>query len=175
MLKKYLPYPKTCYIQLQCKDDFIHNIITQRLKNAVKKTFFAAKLIILNETRSMLRSPAKDKATVLDTSNCIYEFTCICKSTYLGRTEQSSSTRINEHLPKWLLQSEEKIPKSSITKHLMDTGHSMEPKIVFRVINKQMRSKSLEYAEACAIKLHQPDLCVRKLSDCNLTACLVNI
>ena len=142
---------KPVYIQLQYKDEFIHNIITQRLKNAVKKTFFAAKLVILNKTRSMLRPSAKGKAPVLDTSNCIYEFTCICGSKYVGRTERYLSTRIKEHLPKWLLQSEEKIPKSSITKHLLDTKHSVDPKVAFRVINKQTRSKSLKYAELCAI------------------------
>ena len=76
--------------------------------------------------------------------------------------ERCLSTRIKEHLPKWLMQSEEKIPKSSITKHLLDTEHSVDPKVAFRVINKQARSKSLKYAEACAIRLHQLDLCVQK-------------
>ena len=71
---------KPVFIRLKNKDKFIHNNITQRLKNAVKKAFFAAKFIILNKTRSMLRPSAKDKAPVLDTSNCIYEFTCICGS-----------------------------------------------------------------------------------------------
>ena len=56
------------------------------------------------------------------------------------------------------MQSEEKIPKSSITKHLLDTEHSVDPKITFRVTNKQTRYKSLKYAEACVIRLHQPDL-----------------
>ena len=153
---------KPVFIQLQYKDEVIHNIITQRLKNAIKKTFFAAKLIILNKTRSMLRPSAKDKAPVLHTSNCIHEFTCICGSKYIGRTERCLSTCIKEHLPKWLMQSEEKIPKSSITKHLLDTEHSVDPKVAFRVINKQIHSKSLKYAEACAMRLHQPDLCIQK-------------
>ena len=73
------------------------------------------------------------------------------------------------------MQSEKKIPKSSITKHLLDTRHSVGPKIAFRVINKHTGCKSLKYAEACAVKLHQTDLCVQKKSDCNLTASMVNI
>ena len=93
----------------------------------------------------MLQPSVKDKVPVLDTSNCINEFTCICGSKYIGRTEQYLSIRIKEHLPKWLMQSEEKMPKSSITKHLLDTEHSVDPKVAFRVINKQIRSKSLKY------------------------------
>ena len=153
---------KPVHIQLQYKDEFVPNIITQHLKNAIKKSFFATKLIILNKTRNMLQSSTKDKARVLDTYNYVYELTCICGSKYIGRTERCLSTRIKEHLPKWLLQSEEKITKSSITKHLLDTEHSADPKVAFRVINKQTRSKSLKYAEVCAIRLHQPDLCVQK-------------
>ena len=85
----------------------------------------------------MLRISAKDKAPVLDTANCIYEFTRICGSKYIGRTERCLSTRIKEHLPKWLLQSEDKIAKSSITKHLLDTKHSVDPKVAFRVIKNK--------------------------------------
>ena len=72
----------------------------------------------------------KDKAPVLDISHCIYKFTCICGSKYFGLTERCLSTRIKEHL----LQSEEKVAKSAITKYLLDTEHSVDPKIAFEVI-----------------------------------------
>ena len=71
-------------------------------------------------------------------------------------------THTKEHSSKWLLQSEEKIPKGSITKHLLDTEHSVDPKVTFRVINKQMVCKAQKYAEACALSLHPSDLCVQK-------------
>ena len=84
----------------------------------------------MNKTRRILRSSAKDKAPVLDI------FNRICGNKHISPTERYLSTHIKEHLPKWLLQSEKKILKSSITKHLLDTEHSVDPKIAFGVTDK---------------------------------------
>ena len=112
---------KPVYIRLPYKNEEIQNIIAQRLKNAVEKTFYAADLRITHNIQKMLLPSVKDRISVQDTSQCIYEFTCICGSKYIGRTKRWLSTRIREHLPKWLLNSVDKTPKSSITKHLLNS------------------------------------------------------
>ena len=135
---------KPVYIRLPYKSEEIQNITAQRLKNAVKKTFYAAELRIIYETQKMLLPSVKDRTPVQDTSKCIYEFTCICGSKYIGRTERCLSTRIREHLPKWLLNSVDKTPKSSITKHLLDSEHSVDFNNSFKVINKQSNSQTIK-------------------------------
>ena len=147
----------------------IQNITAQRLKNAVKKTFYAAELRIIYETQKMLLSSVKERTPVQDTSKCIYEFTCICASKYIGRTERCLSTTIREHLPKWLLNSVNKTPKSSTTKHLLDSEHSVDFNNFFKVINKQSNSKLLKFAEACAIRIYRPNRCIQKEMVVNLS------
>ena len=43
-------------------------------------------------------SKAKPRKEVLDTTNCVYKFTCPCsKSSYIGMSERKAITRITEH------------------------------------------------------------------------------
>ena len=146
MLKEYLPYPKSLFLSSYNIKMNLSTILSLNASRMPSSRHF----LLLNTKHAS----AKDKAPVLDTFNCIYEFTCISGSKYIGRMERCLSTRIKEHLPKWLMLSEEKIPKSSITKHLLDIEHSVDLKVCSRVINKQTRSKSLKYAGARAIRLH---------------------
>ena len=68
------------------------------------------------------------------TSNCIYLFSCICSSTYIGRTERILSTRISEHLPKNLILNRSKLPTSAIGRHILDSGHVVDRNQSFKVI-----------------------------------------
>jgi hypothetical protein len=57
-------------------------------------------------------------------SNVIYQFQCDCGSSYVGKTERNLSTRVKEHIPRWLVFNVNVLPKarklsSSITKHLL--------------------------------------------------------
>ena len=142
MPKEYLPYPKSQFIfKLQYKDMFIHNITTQRLKNAINKAILLPKLTVMHKTQRMFRSSVKNKALVPNTSKCVYELTY---GTMLIYTHKGIFT------------------KMVTAKHLLDNEHSVDLNIAFKVINKQMGFKSLLYVETCTIRLHQLDLCVQK-------------
>ena len=100
---------------------------------------------------------------------CIYRFACSCGASYKGKTTRSLSTRIVEHIPVWLAKGEQKSIRSSILAHLVDTGHRVDPSIAFTVVYRISRNlyrsvklKLLNTAEAVAIHLEKPDLCVQK-------------
>ena len=121
----------------------------------MKKTFYAAHLRIMYETEN-------SSSTSQRQNTCIFEFTCICGSKYIGRTERCLPTRIREYLPKGILNSVDKTPQNSITEHLLDSEHSTDFINSFKVINKHSKNQLFEYAEACAIRIYRPNLCIQK-------------
>nr|VZI27433.1 unnamed protein product [Spirometra erinaceieuropaei] len=62
-------------------------------------------------------------------------------------------------MPKWLLKAENKVPRSSITKHLVDTGHTVDPTVAFKVLFRATTGRLLRFAEAAAIRRRKPELC----------------
>ena len=159
---------KAVYINLPFKGDDVQEVVKRRLNKAIRRTYYAAKLVFLNTTKRALQQSGKDRSPILDTSNCVYQFECVCGSKYIGRTERRLSTRMMEHLPKWLNTAEFKVPKSAITKHLVDYAHDIEAKKSFTVVSKQRNRKMLAIAEACAIRIYKPALCIQKEMVVNL-------
>ena len=139
-----------------------------------RRHFFAAKLVILNKTRRMLWPSAKDKAPVLDTSNCIDEFTCICGTKYLGRTKRCLSTRIKDHLPKSLLQLEEKIRKVQ----LRSIYWILNIHWIINCFQGYKQTNLLQITKICWSMCNKiaptRSLCSER-NDCILTASVVNI
>jgi hypothetical protein len=152
---------KNVYIKLTYKGDDALNRLSRRLDSALQRTFPAAKLICLSKTTKIPIRPVKDSVPTLTTSNCIYKYECACGSTYVGRTERQLSVRAAEHLPRWLFTANRKQPKSSITKHLLDTNCTATLN-AFQVISRQSKPNVLRWAEAVAIRRLKPDLCVQK-------------
>nr|CAH8852639.1 unnamed protein product [Trichobilharzia regenti] len=157
------------YMNLQFNGDQSTEILRNRLSRSLKKTFPAAELRLTFSTRPMIRMNVKDKLPLLASSMCIYQFTCSCGARYIGRTQRSLSKRVNEHLPSWFYKGENRCPRSSILEHLIDSGHQVKPEINFKVIYriqgnlaKSVRIKLLHIAEAMAIHLLNPELCIQK-------------
>ena len=103
-----------------------------------------ASLITMHKTQRMLRSSAKDTEPFLDTSRRIYEFTCICGSKYIGRIEQYLPKCIKEYLPKWLIQSEEKVKFNN------------RPQLELHNGDREIRKKDVKLKhvfEGCLIKI----------------------
>ena len=84
---------KSVYICLPFKGDIVCTQIKHRLGAAIGKIYYAANLIITYDTKGLLKESNVDKKSLHVTSNCIYQFSCICGSTYIGRTELVLSTR----------------------------------------------------------------------------------
>jgi hypothetical protein len=153
---------KPIFIKLPFKGDEVSDLICHRLNSALKRSFFAARLVLLHTTRRVPTPMYKDSVPFLNKSKIIYQFDCICGSKYIGRSERNLSVRLREHLPQWLLKGENRTPRSAISKHLLDTGHHIVPDQAFRVINRQRSGKLLRIAEAVAIRRLHPVLCVQK-------------
>lgn len=144
--------------------------LQDRLKSAVGQTFFAAVPIVRYKTTPIPTPPIKQLVSPYTKSNCIYQFTCKCQSTYIGRTERQLGNRVAEHIPKWLHSQlsdssrvsrplKKKEPASSIGRHLLSTGHIIDTASAFRVVYRTPNRKLLRFVEALTIKILKPKIC----------------
>ncbi|KAH9591590.1 Alpha-(1,6)-fucosyltransferase [Schistosoma haematobium] len=162
-------HKKVLFIKLQFINDTIEETLTQKLRRAVKKTFNAARLNAIFYNYPKIRTANKDRLPEFAKSMCIYRFNCSCGASYIGRTIRQVRHRITEHHPSWLNKGQVKVIKSSILSHLVDTGHQVELNEAFKVIYNipsnlphGLRVRLLHIAEAIAIHVHKPDLCIQK-------------
>ncbi|CAH8524172.1 unnamed protein product [Dicrocoelium dendriticum] len=168
-----LTVPKlSVYLQLPFKGDIVAAQLESRVHTAIRRAFNAAKFCPIWETRKLPMPPVKPTQPISATTHCIYQFVCNCGSSYIGRTDRSLGKRIGEHIPKWIakLSTQEagerekvsKMPASSIAKHLLESGHQVDPRSTFTVIYRNDNPKVLRFAEAVALNRHRPILCVQK-------------
>ena len=143
--------------------------ITQRLSSSVQSIFNAAEIRLINRPQTLPSPSIKGNQSVGAKSHCIYQFTCDCGNSYIGRTDRCLKSRIKEHLPKWVLRAVEsgpqtettrRLPASSIARHLLTSCHKVNPDNAFRVLLSHPNPTFLRFAEAVAINnLRPPPLC----------------
>ena len=100
-----------CYCFVKCFAKLNHLKVIAKL---MPEDYFEFSLWRIHSSLLIYESYMKQRKCFHDpskTSKCVYEFTRICGSKYIGRTEQCLSTRIKEHLLKWLLNSVDKKTK----------------------------------------------------------------
>ena len=160
---------KQLYISLPFRGDTIADITSRRLMEAVNKTFYAAKLCITYTSAPILPLRLKDKTPVNKVSHCIYSFACSCGAGYIGKTTRRLVDRVKEHYPIWLQEGRLGSVNSSVTEHLLHSGHAIDHsqafKPIYRVptrLPRMTRCRLLSIAEAIAIRLSQPKLCAQK-------------
>ena len=160
---------KELFLRLRFKEDCASDIVTKRLSKALGQTFPAAQLRIVYYSRPLLSSPLKDQVSQLAKSMLIYQFTCSCGACYVGRTMRHLIERAKEHHPRWLSSGVKKTSHSSILSHLIDNDHRIKIEEAFRIVYtipicypKGIRTRLLNTAEAVAIRLIKPILCVHK-------------
>ncbi|KAA3680405.1 uncharacterized protein DEA37_0003061 [Paragonimus westermani] len=145
---------------------------TQRLVNSIKRTFNAAELCVLARTQKLPVPSIKGDQPIGATSHCVYQFTCNCNESYIGRTERCLISRVKEHLPNWVQNSvlrkndnvveTRKQPASAVARHVLTTGHVIDPSCAFRILLRHSNPRFLRFAEALAINRLKPTLCVQK-------------
>ncbi|CAH8508776.1 unnamed protein product [Heterobilharzia americana] len=162
---------KNVYISLPFRGDSHSFVVRKRLRSAICKTYYAAKVIIVEKTKSMLQHKPKQHINDYITSHCVYQFTCMCGHTYIGRSNRDMQLRKAEHVPKWLqkqmtstdpISAGDKHPSSSIAKHILETNHRIDMKTAFKVLHKSGQSRVLKFIEALAIRKFKPPLCIQK-------------
>ena len=160
---------KHLFLTLPFKTDADSELLGNRLRRAIKRTYHAADLRLTFSNSPMFSTCVKDKLPKEAISMCIYEFTCSCGATYIGRTKRRLSMRIREHLPTWFCKGEIRSVTSSILEHLLQTDHTADPDKSFKIIykvpckySKRVQLKLLCTAEALAIHYKTPSLCIQK-------------
>jgi hypothetical protein len=165
--KVQLAEKKPIFIELPYKGEEIHAVVSQRLNGAISRAYNAAKLVIINRVKPLPVSPKRRSALEYVTSRIIYEWQCSCgHSYYIGRTNRQLSTRMSEHISKWLenqmshpndiINAEGRHPTSSIARHLIETAHRINFPSSFKIIFHTPKPQILRFAEALAIKRKKP-------------------
>ena len=158
---------KTVFLQVPYTGETVFTSVKRSINAALSRTFPAAQLRLMTRTRNIPLPPIKTPKSVLSTSHCIYQFTCSCGETYIGRTDRRLETRAKEHIPKRLLkrpvlnQPINLKAKSSIARHLIESGHTGDM-TSFKVLAVNVRSRELQFLEAIMINRHRPALCAQK-------------
>ena len=164
----------SAFLRLPYKGDDVTNLINKRLNSAINRTYYAAKQIIISTTTRIQIPSVKEPQPLHAKSNCIYQFTCECSATYIGRTERQLHNRMVEHIPVWLQKSmkdkfkaitspeKDRTLKSSITQHICESKHCVIPQKAFNVVYTTNNNRALRYAEALVIRNRQPQLCKQR-------------
>ena len=161
---------KPVYLEIPFTGDVTFKMVKNTINAAIRRTYNAAQVVMRAITRSLPLPPIKTPKSLLSTSHCIYQFTCSCSDTYIGRTDRRLLTRAREHVPNrlQLLLSDPNSDfnqykvNSSITRHLIDTRHTVDLESAFRVIMTNVRSKRLKFLEALLIIILKLVLCAQK-------------
>lgn len=176
--------PKKCPVYLHLP--WLGNVSTKfemQIKTAVKRCYFAVEPNIIFKTRQLLPATKKDVLPTCYQSNIIYEFVCHCDSRYVGRTSQRLQQRINQHIPKSVINKQNFQNRMKLARSCKPTK-SPQPEISFSAIGQHLLenpSCAKEYndqkfsilargrtafhlstLEATYIKTTKPDLCKQK-------------
>ena len=143
------------------------NAHRQEIERVILKGFPTAQPRIVFTTCKAFSGREKDVLPITSLSNVIYEFTCCCAQTYVGKTTQSLSERIKQHVPTKLLEKasvRKCCSDSAITRHLKDSPTCVNTKTRdnFRVIAKGRNQDHLGVLGAIFIRRRNPSLCQQK-------------
>lgn len=125
---------KNLYLKLHFEGDIAGNILTRRLKKSVEKTFYIARSHIIFLTKPPLRQQIKLRLPMMDSSMCVFQFSCFGGPSYISRTQRTLSLRVSEHVPVWLGKGITKSTSSTILPHLADSEHHTKIYEVFPVL-----------------------------------------
>ncbi|MEL7309258.1 MAG: hypothetical protein AAGK05_16300, partial [Pseudomonadota bacterium] len=158
------PKLKDVYLRVPFAGDAFCSAIYQRIHRSTKSAFPSANPRLIYTTRRIPSSSLKDPVPPLSRSHLIYKFSCDCGCSYIGRTERCVSTRIKEHLPRWLRAGGKRSASSSICKHAVDCDDFIgsDFKSYFSILTSSPFSSSLRILEALFIHRQKPPLCVQK-------------
>ena len=102
---------------------------------------------------------------------CIYRFIFDYGNSYIGRTDRCLNSRIREHLPKWVQRAVEtgppaeitrRLPASSIARHVLTSGHKINPDNSFRIQSSHLNPHFLRLSEKVATGRLHPPFCEQK-------------
>ena len=172
------PKPKRVFLELPFFGDLVASKYTKSLESNIRKVFPSCEPIILRKCRSAPKRSLKDPRGEGETCGVIYQFSCSCRSTYVGRTSRPLSDRIGEHVPRWVRQGNKQPPRngkiqSSITRHLIQcpTADVSQSNQYFKILFSDFSKRKAHILEALLIAKSSPDLCRYKRTAFIVSCC----
>ena len=143
----------------------ISTTLGKEIRQAITKGYPKVTPRTIFTTNKAFSGRAKDVLPMLSKSNVVYEFTCCCGQTYIGKTIQCLTERAKRHLPSKLF-TEEPDPNinksdSAITKHVKQNVSCLTESLrtKFKVVHSARCQSHLDVLEALYIRAKQPILC----------------
>lgn len=169
------PKLKRVFVELPFLNDNAAKAFTKTLKSTIRNVYPACDPLVLWKCRAVPQRSLKDGRRETETRGTIYEFTCMCSSTYVGRTSRSLSDRIREHAPRWLCEGRNQPPRngkiqSAIAKHILNCSTADRNRIsdCFKFVFRDISNRKLHILEALTIASRAPALCRQKEGVYNL-------
>ena len=170
--------PSRCpvFIRLPWLGSTPAGLLEGKIKKAVRVAYFAARVQFVYSTARAFRLP-KDRLPTPFMSNVIYEFECrCCGCRYVGRTSQHLIARVKQHVPRYLLPTQQTRKRSrhasqestehqsAIAQHLMEKEECRQryEDQQFTVLAKARSEMHLRILEAAFIHHTDPSLCRQK-------------
>ena len=97
-------------------------------------------------------------------SYVIYQYTCSCAETYVGKTTQRLSERIKQHIPPNIATRKSNQADSAILAHIRNKPACVPTNAQerFRILARARSSYHLDILEAMYIRSLEPSLCAQK-------------
>ena len=163
------PEKKPAYLMVPYLGEQFSSEVRMRVRAATALAFYAIEPKIVFSTTKIPARPLKDPLPPTCASDIVYQFTCNCGDSYVGRTERWLAKRADEHLPQWLMKDKcrrsSAAPTSAVTRHTMTCtsfDRANEKISYFKQLVRARHPMLLPFLEATMIASLRPVLCVQK-------------
>lgn len=163
------PEKKSAYLTIPYLGEQFSSEVRRRVRAATNLAFPAIEPKVVFTTNKIPARPVKDPLPPSCASNIVYQFTCNCGDSYVGRTERWLAKRVDEHLPKWLMEDKVRrsttAPASAVTRHTMTCAafdKNWQNIAFFQPLVRARHPLMLPFLEATMIASLRPVLCVQK-------------
>ena len=138
-----------------------------KILDVIVKGFPRVRTRVVFTTSKVFSGRGRDVLPTTSLSDVVYEFTCRCNRTYVGKTSQILGERIRQHIPERLFVNLHGKPAvrassdSAITKHLIANADCINENIRwnFSILARAQHWQHLDVLEAIYIKSPSPGLC----------------
>lgn len=129
-----------------CRIKFINNVSYEINKLIIDRSKYKPAFYCSNNVGRLIVNN-KDKRERLDNSG-VYKISCgDCSCEYVGQSGRSINKRIKEHISSWKYGKS----NSNFANHLLETGHTFNPKINVKLLHMEEKSRKLNNLECLEI------------------------
>ena len=137
---------------------------SSRICETVKKAYPTTEPTVCFTTTHAFRKTPKEALPAVTKSYVMYQYTCSCAETYVGKTTQRLSERIKQHIPPNIETRKSNQADSAILAHIRNKPACVPTNVQerFRILARARSSYHLDILEAMYIRSLEPSLCAQK-------------